>query len=291
MKKMKDSAMSAQTKDTVRTTRVLLLPLEEYQGQLIIADDIPFSTCILDLTERPGLSHIENQVLQITQYYNCSPHMPLWLKLIKINGFVSPNGVWYRGFSCWLFCPGYHIILEDRNNNRLRLAAGLDGQGKTFIDDFNEILGSTHYVKPTVIKDASKMLESVSKIAEKLAGDKPCIASIGYSLASKLTNRSLVQLLHMIDSEVQLAFRAIYRQVVQAQASSFQINTSIISTLCKGIQIIFNKIVRNQVADFILPAGLKNNSTRDILKDEDESPVTPKNKRKRKDDLPPPPLG
>ena len=63
MKKMKESAMSAQTKDTVRTTRVLLLPLGKYQRQLIIANNLPFYTYMLDLTERLGLPHIANQVL------------------------------------------------------------------------------------------------------------------------------------------------------------------------------------------------------------------------------------
>ena len=101
------------------------------------------------------------------------PHMPLWLKLIKIIGFIDPSGVWYGGFSSWLFCPGYHTISEDQNNNRLRLAAGLEGDGKTSIKDFNKILGSTTYAKPKVIEDASKMLEAVSKTAVKLAGDQP----------------------------------------------------------------------------------------------------------------------
>ena len=106
MKKMRDSAMSAQTKEMVRTTKVLLLSMRDYQGKPIIADNIPFSTCMLDLTERPGMSHISNQVTQITQDYNCSPHMPLWLKLIKINWFIAPPGVYFWGFSSWLFRLG-----------------------------------------------------------------------------------------------------------------------------------------------------------------------------------------
>ena len=103
-----------------------------------------------------------------------------------LDGFISPQGVWYGGFLSWLFRLGYHTISNDQNNNKLRLAAGLEGHGKTLIEDFNKILGSTHYAKPKVIEDAAKMLKSVAKTAEKLAGDKPCIASIGYSLASKL---------------------------------------------------------------------------------------------------------
>ena len=150
--------------------------------------------------------------------------MPLWLKLIKINGFVSPQGLWYGGFSSWLFRPGYHTLSDDQNNNKLRLAAELEGHGKTSIEDFDEILGSTYYAEPKVTEDAAKMLQSVAKTTEKLAGDKPCIASIGYSLASELmakmdwqivvnikcTDQFLVRLLHTIDSEIQLTFQAIY---------------------------------------------------------------------------------
>ena len=66
------------------------------------------------------------------------------------------------------------------------MSAGLEGQGKTFREDFDEILGSTHYAKPKVADNAAKMLQSVAKTAEKLAGGKSCIVSIGYSLASEL---------------------------------------------------------------------------------------------------------
>ena len=90
----------------------------------------------------------------------------------------------------------------------------------------------------------------------------------------------------MIDREVQLAFRALYKQAVWAQPSLFQIDASIISTLCKQIDIIFKKIMRNQVSNFHLPVELENNSTRDILKDGDEFPVTLKKKHKRADKTP-----
>ena len=90
----------------------------------------------------------------------------------------------------------------------------------------------------------------------------------------------------MTNREVQLAFRAVYKQVVRAQSLLFRINASIISTLCKEIEIIFKKIMRNQVSDFNLPVELKINSIREILKDGDEIPVTPKNKRKRVDETP-----
>ena len=184
--------------------------------------------------------------------------MPLWLKLIKINGFISPDECWYRGFLSWLFRPGYHTSSDDQNNTKLWLTAGLEGQGKTSREDFDEILGSAHYAKSKVAEDAAKMLQSVGKTAEKLAGGNSCIASIGYSLALELmanmdrqivvnircTNQFLVQLLYTIDSEVQLAFQAIYIQVVEPQTSSFQIDASIISTLCKEIKVIFDKVKR-----------------------------------------------
>ena len=125
----------------------------------------------------------------------------------------------------WLFRPGYQTILEDQNNNRLRLAAGLDGEGKTSIEDFNEILGSTAYAEPKVIEDAVKMLEVVSKTAVNLAGDHPCIVSIGYTQVATFMSKMdqeilenmecidpiLVRLLHMIDREVQLVFCAIHK--------------------------------------------------------------------------------
>ena len=90
----------------------------------------------------------------------------------------------------------------------------------------------------------------------------------------------------MIDREVQLAFRAIYKQVVRDQSSLFRIDASIISTLCEQIDIILKKIMRNQVSDFHLPVELENNSTREILKDGDEIPVTLKKKREKVDKTP-----
>ena len=176
----------------------------------------------------------------------------------------------------------------------------LKGDGKASIEDFNKILDCTTYAEPRVIEDASKMLEAVSKTAVKLASDHPCIALIGYTQAATLMSKMdqeilenmdcidqfLVQLLHKIDREVQLAFRAIYKQVVWAQSSALHIDKSIISTLCDQIDTIFNQILRNQVSDFHLPVELENNSTREILKDGDELPATPNNKRKREDNTP-----
>ena len=74
-KRMKESTMSSKTKDTIRTSQVLLLLMKDYKGDYIIADDIPSSTTMLDLTERPGATSIFNQVNQITRTYNCSPYL------------------------------------------------------------------------------------------------------------------------------------------------------------------------------------------------------------------------
>ena len=140
-KRMKDSTMSAQTKDTIRTTKVLLLSMDWYEGQPIIADELHFSTAMEGLTERLSLGHISNQVLQITQHYNCFPHMPLWLKMIKITGFLAPEGCWYGGLSLWIYRPGYYSSLDDQSSTKLRLSAELEGQGKTSREDFDKILG------------------------------------------------------------------------------------------------------------------------------------------------------
>lgn len=58
------------------------------------------------------------------------------------------------------------------------MAANLEGEGKMSVEDFNKILGSTAYAEPKIIEDAIKTLVAVSKTTEKLAGDKPCIASM-----------------------------------------------------------------------------------------------------------------
>ena len=104
-KRMKDLAMLLQTKDMIQTSQVLLLSMKDYKGDYLIADNIPFSTAILNLTERPGASSIVNQVNQITRNYNCSPHLPLWLKLVKVNGFLAPTGFWYGGFHLGFSVP------------------------------------------------------------------------------------------------------------------------------------------------------------------------------------------
>ena len=72
--------MAAQTKSMIHTSRVLLLSMQDYKGESIITDKIPFSTCMMDLTERPGVTNFVNQGTQITQDYNCSPYILLWLK-------------------------------------------------------------------------------------------------------------------------------------------------------------------------------------------------------------------
>ena len=65
------------------------------------------------------------------------------------------------------------------------MVANLEGEGKASVEDFDKILGSTTYAEPKIITDAIKMLVAVSKREEKLAGDKPCIASVGYTYAAE----------------------------------------------------------------------------------------------------------
>ena len=105
------------------------------------------------------------------------------------------------------------------------METNLEGEGKTSLKNFKKILGSTAYAEPKIIEDAIKMLVAVLKTAEKLAGNKPCIASMGYTHAAELIGqldqpieenmnrikRFLVRVLHRIDREVQLAFHAIYK--------------------------------------------------------------------------------
>lgn len=121
------------------------------------------------------------------------------------------------------------------------------------VKDFDKLLGSTSYAEPTVTKEAIKMLVAVLKVAEKLAGDHPCIASMGYKYAAELVHyhsrpilenmsrkdRFLVRVLHNIDKEIQIAFGSIYDQVCHAQTAAFIINPSIIATLYKELNIMF----------------------------------------------------
>lgn len=94
-------------------------------------------------------------------------------------------------------------------------------------------------------------------------------------------DRFLVRVLHKIDKEVQLAFRAICKQVCKAQIAAFSIDGSIIATLYTKIDKAFNQIVRSQVSDFHLLVELENNPTRMILKDGEDIPFDSKKKLKR----------
>ena len=104
-KRTRDSAMSLQTKDPVRTTRVLLMDLASYEGTNIIVNELPFSTTMLDLTERPGTISITNQVTQLTRKFSCSPNLSLWVRMLKVHGLVAPDGLmaggFHVGFSSW----------------------------------------------------------------------------------------------------------------------------------------------------------------------------------------------
>lgn len=46
------------------------------------------------------------------------------------------------------------------------MAVNLEGEGKMFVKDFNEILGSTAYAEPKIIEDVIKMLVEVLKTTE-----------------------------------------------------------------------------------------------------------------------------
>lgn len=43
-------------------TRVLLMDMKAYKGGYVIADEVPFSTSMLNLTKKPGTISITNQV-------------------------------------------------------------------------------------------------------------------------------------------------------------------------------------------------------------------------------------
>ena len=118
-----------QTKDMIWTSRVLFLSMKDYQGEYLTGDNIPFSAAMLNLTEYPNVDIIVNQVSQLTQTYNCSPHLPLWLELIKCNGFLAPIGMWFGLFSSWLFRQGFPKILDNQDQLQLRMLANFEGGG------------------------------------------------------------------------------------------------------------------------------------------------------------------
>ena len=216
--------MLAQIKDMIRTTRVLLLSMESYKGAYITANNLPFSEAMLNLTERPSVNSILNEVHQLTRNYNCSPHLPLWMKLIKCNGFLAPTGMWFGGFSSWLFCLGFSQVLDNQDQLWLKTSASLEGERKASTKDLKIFLGITTYAKPKLIEEAIKILLAVTKLAMKLVGDQLCIALMGYTHAAELmcfhdqpiatnmdwVDRFLVKVLQAIDREVQIAFNVIY---------------------------------------------------------------------------------
>ena len=128
-------------------------------------------------------------------------------------------------------------------------------------EDFDKLLGTSAYAEPTIINEATKMLEAVAMVAKKLAGGHPCIASMGYKYAAKLMrlhtppiaenmgrgcqDRFLVRVLHKVNQEMQIAFGSIYDQVCNAQEAAFIINPSIIATMYKELKKMFKQIVQN----------------------------------------------
>ena len=250
--------MAAQTKFMVRIFRILLLPMQDYKREAIITDNILFSTCMMDLTERPEVAIIVNQVTQINLDYNCSFHIPLWLKLVKINGFLAPIRVWFGGFWSWLFQLGNQTISEDQNNNRLKKTANLEGEGTPHVKNYNKVLGSIAYTEPKIIEDAIKMLVAVLKTTVELTGNQPRIASTRYTYAAVLMGDLdqpieenmnhidifLVRLLHNIDREVQLAFlnrytRHRHQRLASKKASSPTSISKLILSLIRSSVIKF----------------------------------------------------
>jgi len=60
-------------------------------------------------------------------------------------------------------------------------------EGKLTTEDFEKLLGSNTYAKPTHAEEAINMLTAVSDVAMALTGGKPCIASMGYAYAVTIT--------------------------------------------------------------------------------------------------------
>ena len=63
-----------------------------------------------DLVERNSNMNVVNQLLQNTGKFNCTPNIPLWIKLVKANGFLAPLGNSLGGFITFLFRPGYSHV-------------------------------------------------------------------------------------------------------------------------------------------------------------------------------------
>ena len=227
--------------------------------------------------------------------------MPLWVKLLKVNGFLVPPGLWFEGFSSWLFTPGFSTVSADQDQLWLKTLANLEGEGKMSIEDFSKLLGSSACAEPTIIDEAVKMLETVAMVAKKLAGGHHCIASIGYKYAAELMiawarsiadnmsrgslDRFLVRILHKVNQEMQVAFWAIYVQVCDAQEAAFFINPSVIATIFYELRKMFDQIVRHQVSDFLFPVSLDTVSSQETKNDNEQTlieTVTKKQKRLEK---------
>ena len=95
--------MLAQIKDQQRTVKVLLVSIKDYNSENLVRDKLTFSKTMTNMTKRLNSANIMNQVYQITQDYNCSLYLPLWMKFIKSNGFFNIHGTLLGGFTLWLF--------------------------------------------------------------------------------------------------------------------------------------------------------------------------------------------
>ena len=61
-----------------------------------------------------------------------------------------------------------------------------NNKGISSTEAFEKLLGSNTYGKPLQAEEGINMSTVVAKVGEKLAEDKPCIASMGYAYAAKI---------------------------------------------------------------------------------------------------------
>ena len=111
-----------------------------------------------NLTERLNSADIANQVHQITQYYNCSPFLRLWMKFIKPDGLLTPQGRWFVGFSMGLFLQG--ISTEREAQYRLCFLMATSTKVTEANEDFENLLSSYHYAEPKSVDEAITMIKT-----------------------------------------------------------------------------------------------------------------------------------
>lgn len=135
-----------------------------------------------DLIEYNSNTKLVDQLLQITAYFQRQPNLSLWIKFLKVNGFLGSLGNTLGGFSVFLFQPGCSYVTVAEEQHRFNLMAKIEGDNK----EYSKLLGSSHYSESKTVKDAGIMLEPTTNIAQVLVGDEECIATMGYALAVAL---------------------------------------------------------------------------------------------------------